>query len=377
MRGRWSPASDLDRGRTGSVIAGRPPAWTVGAVGLAIGAAIAVRLLAVSGMDPTAFLGEGNGKPVQLRYAERLLGDVEVRARAGHDGKFFFAQANDPWFLDPEQNAAVLDRPLYRGQRMLYPVLAGGFGLFPPNVVVWSLIVVNVIAFGVGTFLTAEVAMRLGSSSWLGLAFALNIGLIFELAIDGSGVVAFAFCLVGLLALMRERLWLAALAFMAAALARDVMLAFAGGLFALEWFDGRRALWKIVLLPLSGLLVWSVYLRIRLAGVSGAGGAPRVFDVPFVGVVGGIRSWLREPDDLPIDVLIFVIIVAFGIGAWRSRVPLAWGALPFVPLAALLADDVWAEPFDLSRAVAPIFTAAAFLVIANRHGRLAANQRHR
>ena len=45
---------------------------------------------------------------------------------------------------------------------------------------------------GVGTWVVAMLAMRMGGSPWWGLAFALNLGFISEMNIDGAGVVAAA-----------------------------------------------------------------------------------------------------------------------------------------------------------------------------------------
>ena len=93
-------------------------------------------------------------------------------------------------------NAVVLDRPLYRSQRMFYPLQAGGLGLFSAEGVVWGLLVVNVIAMGLGTWAVAVLAVEMGLSSWWGLAFLLNIGLVSELNIGGAGIVAAAAALV-------------------------------------------------------------------------------------------------------------------------------------------------------------------------------------
>lgn len=347
---------------------GRGSAWLVAAIGTVIGVAFVLRLLIPGGMEPTMFLGLGDERPIQLAYAERSLGSVDTRPGAGHDGKFFFAQANDPWYLEPSLHAAVLDRPLYRGQRMLYPVLAGGFGLFPPEVVVWALLVVNLVAIGVGTFAGARLAAAWALSPWLGLAVALNPGMIFELAIDGSGVVAFTCCVLGTYALARGDRSLAALAFTGAALGREVMLAFPAGVLVLMWLRERQAPWRIVAVPSVALVAWNLYLRVRLIDVPGAGGAPDVVDLPFVGAVRAFDAWLTEPEDLILNVAILAIVVAFTVLALRSRVTLAWGALPFVPLAAVLGVSVWAEPFDLTRALLPVFTAAPFLLALERRG---------
>jgi hypothetical protein len=338
------------------------PASSVGIIGLAIGAVIMLRVLIPTGMDPTIFIGFGDQAPIQTAYARRLLGDVETRPNLGHDGKYFFAQANDPWYLQPEQHAAVLDRPVYRGQRMLFPMIAGGFGLFPPSVVIWSMLVTNLLALGIGTMLAARLAMLWNAPSWLGLAVPVNIGLLYEIVIDGSGVVAYTCCLGALYALATDRSTTASVLFAAAALSREVMLAFAVGVFILYLYR-QRALWRIVVVPLVAMAIWFLYLRSRLAGVSGVGGGLRAFAPPFVGLWQAMQSWVGKPGDLAVSIVILVIVVTFTILASRTRLPIAWGALPFVILATMLSVHIWREPFDLSRALVPVFTAAPFVLM--------------
>jgi hypothetical protein len=232
------------------------PPWLVGVSALAITVALALRLLIPNGMDPTVFVAFGDQSPIQTPYGIRHLGSVTTRHGGGHDGQSFFIQANDPWYLEPELHAALLDRPLYRAQRMLFPMVAGGFGLFSPWTVVWAMLVTNVLALAIGAFLAAKLAAVWGGPTWLGLWVPLNVGLLFELDIGGCGILAYTCCLASLYALTRERIWLASVLFAAGALSRETMVAFAVGVFFLWWLEGRRALWPIVLTPLGAMAVW-------------------------------------------------------------------------------------------------------------------------
>ncbi len=343
------------------------PAWVVGAVGLGIGVGIVLRLLLPANMDPTIFLALGDAAPAQTSYAQRLLGDeVATRENLGHDGKFFFIQANDPWHLHPEANAAFLDRPVYRAQRMLYPVIAGGIGLFPPWLVVWSLLVTNVLCLGIGTLVAARLAAIWGASPWLGLAVPLNIGLLFELWIDGSGILAYVLGLVAVYALAVGKDWTAAALLSAAALSRETMVVFAIGILALGWVEHRRLRWRLVVMPLLAMGVWQGYLQVRLMGISEQGGAWPNFAPPLVGLIEAFRSWIQDPRYLVLNIAILVLVGLFAVRGVSSRSMIVWGALPFVALATLLSIAVWREPFNIARALAPVFTAAPFLLLVPR-----------
>jgi len=364
---RDSP-SGVSRQKKGPVVDQRPlvgrrgpPEWVVGVAGFAIGAAIVLRLLLPAGMDPTIFLAFGEDAPAQTAYGRALLGDVASRPGAGHDGKFFFIQANDPWYLDPERNADVLDLPLYRGERMLFPMIAGGFGWLPPGAIVWSLLATNLFVFAVGAALAARLASFWGATTWLGLSVPLNIGLLYELVIDGAGVLAYACCLAALFALFRERTGISSLLFTAAALSREVMLAFALGVFLLWWIERRKLPWLIVIAPVLALGVWTSYLVWRLAGISGTGTELTFLSPPFFGLVQAFGFWIRYPGQILDNVAMLALVLAFVPLAIRSRSPIAWGALPFVAMSVVLSIDVFLETPDLARVFAPVFTAAPFL----------------
>jgi hypothetical protein len=338
--------------------------WLVGAAGLFISVAIPLRSLLPASMDPSVFLALGRASPHQTAYATRLLGQVTVRPGLGHDGRFFFVQANDPWYLRPVETGMLLDRPLYRGQRMLYPMISGGFGFFPPRVIMWSMLATNVLAMTIGAIIATKLALSWGLPAWLGLLVPLNIGLLFEMEVGGAGVLAFVLCLAALLALQRDRTLSAFAFFAGAALTREVMILFAFGVFVVMWLSQRRQLWPIVVAPVVALGLWLAYLVPRLADVTGEGPSRAAFALPFLGLIDAIRSsWLRGPWIFSVNLALLVVVILFVPVTIRSRLPIAWGALPFAALAIVLSENVWRETFDLARAFAPIFTAAPFVVL--------------
>jgi len=326
-------------------------------VALAIAVLTVIRLLAPADWDPTVAASFGEKATLILDYAEEKLGrDVLTRPEQGHDGKFFFVQSNDPWILDPDENASILNPPAYRSQRMLYPVFAGGAGFFSADMIVWSLLTVNVVFIALGSLAVGLIAKKHGVTHWAGIAFALNIGLLAELFIDGAGVVAFSLACIGAWALEEERLVFASVAFAAAALTREVMLVFV--LFvALFWLIRRRKVPWILLLPaVSAVALWAIYVRMRIDVPEDLDPANALTSVPFSGVVEALTSGVAQPADIASIFVFVILLVVIPILAWRSNVYLTWGAVGFAVLGPFLTVLVWQESFDVSRALAPLVT---------------------
>jgi hypothetical protein len=314
------------------------------------------------GNDPAVFVGFGEESVAINRYAEDRLGrEVPKRPHMGHDGKYFFVQAHDPLLLDVEGNVGVIDRPVYRSQRMFYPLIAGAGGSLGSAAIVWGLLLVNVFAMGAGTFATARVAQQMGGSPWWGLAFALNIGIVSEVNIDGAGVVAAAFAFGAVAALLARRNgW--ALAFLVmSALSREVMVVVALGVALWLWRERQRR-WAAIsaVVPVLVVAGWALYVRGRLGGADTSVGF--AFEWPFVGLAKAIPAWAGSSLDLAAGIAVVVLLVAFVIRTMRSGALVGWAFVGFVPLTLVLSELVWTYYYDLTRAVAPLITAFVLMV---------------
>jgi hypothetical protein len=324
-----------------------------------------VRSLGSADWDPTLFAAFGEEATPTRVYAEERLGDVHLRELQGHDGKFFFVQANDPWHLAPDENASVLDRPLYRSQRMLYPVLAGGAGLFGPETIVWAMIVVNVLAIAAGTVATALVATEMGISRWWGLSFALNPGVLSELNIGGSGIVAAGLAMgaVALLLRGRDRWGVALLAL--AALSREAMLIAAVGsaFWFLRYGGSRRIARNALLVPVAAVVGWAVYLRLRIGWESGAGQVEEL-GLPFQGFIEAFELWGSDLLGVSWGLVMMALFVVYVLRTVRSRHLVGWAFVGFAALGVLFTRQVWFYYYDITRAVAPLITAYLLMLFA-------------
>ena len=339
----------------------RSRAGIVALVGLGLGAIFVARSLAAVDWDPSLFAAFGEEATPTREYAEERLGEVYLRTYEGHDGKFFFVQASDPWLLDPEENAFVLDRPAYRSQRMLYPVLAGGGGLFGPETILWAMIAVNVAALGFGTWAVARIAAEIGGSAWWGMSFALNPGMFSEIAIGGAGVLASALAFAAVLKLLRER-HREAIAFLAlAVLAREAMLLAVAGSGLWLWLRSERRLATVTVgVPALAAGLWAIYVRIRVGDAIDRVQIEEI-GLPFRGFIEAFSAWKSDPLSMAAGVAVMAVLLVFALRVIRSRHLVGLAFVGFVVLAMVFTEQVWRSDFDITRAVAPALTAFVLL----------------
>lgn len=342
----------------------RLTALTVATLGLVISVANVVTELSKVDWDPSYFAAFGEEALAERQYAEERLGEVFLRPTLGHDGRFFFIQANDPWLLDPEGNARLLDRPAYRSQRMLFPLLAGGGGMLGPTAILWAMLAVNVAATAIGTWVVARIAQEFGRSPLWGLAFALNPGVISEVGIGGAGVVALAAAFAGVLALQKDEHRLAVLFLSLAVLAREVMVVVAAGAGVWLWLRGeRRKAVQCLVVPSLAAAVWGTYVRMRVGDMA-SGSEIQEIGLPFRGFFEAFTSaWQEDPFSMLTGWTVLVLLVMFAIVAIRTRNLVGLGFVGFCALGVMLTEQVWGSHWDITRAISPLFTALVLLVI--------------
>lgn len=330
----------------------------VGAVGFALIAYIALGLVAGADWNPTIFIKFDEANAPLQEFAEERFDEVILAGGDGHDGKYFFIQASDPFYLHPDEHAFLLDRPTYRAQRMLYPTIAGGFGMFPPVVIAWVLVSLNVVAVGVGTYLTSRIAVQLGLSPVFGLAFLINPAVFVSAIINTAEVFGMVFLMGGILMAMDRRHAAAGTLFTLAVLARETMLLCVIGWVLYELLSRRKLHWEMFV-PFAAVAAWWVYLRWRIGYLADDVQDVRALGRPVDGFVGAFQDWVSQSgrvDDLAVGVVLVLICCFFLYLAVvrRSLIPLM--AAMFGLVGMLMVEEVWAHYFDSTRALTPLVT---------------------
>lgn len=326
---------------------------------------VVVVVLAVGNGGPAYFLQLGAKSP-GLEKAKQVLGeDVPMPLTDGHDGDRFWQLARDPLLRDDDSLGTYLDRPVYRSQRIGYPLLAAPWGLLGEGALLWGLVLTNVGVAGAGTYVLARWGMRRGLSPLAGYLFLAHPLVWLSALFDLGDAVALGGLLVAVLTFTGGSTRLAVLAAVIGALAKEsVVLGLgAAALVGRDVPVRRRA--ALVVPAVLAVGLWRLYLLNR----PGLGSDPEVQEftpVPFSGYWDSWhRGWLPEGMWLQAGLSILLLVAAMGcVVLWFQdrRSILLSAALPYALMAPFLSVQVVSLWHNIIRAVGP----ALLLAVVNR-----------
>lgn len=296
---------------------------------------------AVGGVEGLLQVGETSDvRPL----IEAELGDIPLAPGPGHDGQIYYAIALD---LSGDEVGPLLDHAGYRYRRILYPLLASGFGLLEGTPLLIGMIAVTIASAAVASGATAAVATRVGISEWAALSVLLNPGVWLSVRLLTSDTLALALMMVGLMTL-GARLALPAVSFALSTLAKDVFVVTPIGLAM-----GRdRKRWVLGGISLLVLLAWMTWLTITLGdGFTGRGNTA----LPFMGLVDATANWTNlEVEELTYLGFGLVTVLAGLIIGIGKKTWLRWPILGWTGLALISSNWVWDFGNNAARAFAPL-----------------------
>ena len=279
--------------------------------------------------------------------------DADLAPDRGHDGQQFYAIARAPMHLD--EAAEHLDRPRYRLQRPLLPVLAwalhpsgGGAGL------VWALIAVGVAGVLLSGLGAGALSTAVGGGAWPALVVPALPGAYASLRITTADTLALGLVLVALWAAETGRWRVGVLGAVAAVLAKESML-----LLLVAHALARRTQ-ASVRAAAAGFVTtagWWLALRVLVDGADG----PQIkeFTWPFGGMVVYVDEWLAGKNNLGAAMALGSFALAF-VALWRRgpRHPLFGPLAAMTAFASVLAASVVALDFNATRTLGPLLVLA-------------------
>lgn len=347
---------------------------------------VTCRLVAMDG-DPSRFVVAGR-QFVDPGVAPKSL---HVERGRGYDGQFFYRLALAPADLRQTAHGVRLDTPLRR-QRLGYPTLAWLVSAGTPGLLVWALLLVNILGFGVLGLLGGMAAQEAGRHAVWGLIVPGFPGFIMALARDLSEITAACFVLAGLLALRRQRPLAPGMLFSAAVLTREstmlVVIAVAAVDVVRRWRKFRHpravdsdhtgvglaaAAWA---LPTLAFLAW------QLALAAATGSAPLLDDTsnlsfPFAALLPAAVGWLTaglQPGIAlrlvllaMVTMMVLLVVASLRGTSARAQERLAWAS--YLVLAVSLSRDIWGDPADF-RTLGELHVTGALVLLGDPRRRL-------
>jgi hypothetical protein len=300
------------------------------------------------------FVGASKTSPAITRDAPHATSEF------GYDGQFFLYIARDPDGAVP-----YLDNASYRYGRIVYPLAARGLALGRQDAIPLALVLLNLLAVGLGTWAVAAWLRRERFPEWFAFLYAAYPGVFFGVWRDLSEPLAYSLTAVALLAFDGDRprrIALSAVLFAFAILTRE-----GAAVFMLVWaaalaVQGRRL--RAALFAVGSLLPYLAYRFVFLNLWLGNAGLPdklRPTPVPFGGIGhyfpwGGVELQRVYAVLLPGTFCVALAAVALLRGA---RAPAVWAllanALLFVVFLSAAAYEGYASAGRISTSVVLAF----------------------
>ncbi|WP_436795778.1 hypothetical protein [Actinospongicola halichondriae] len=293
----------------------------------------------------------GDDGPSAAVFAEDFP-DLELPDGLGHDGQQFYVIARSPMHLD--EISDDLDRPQYRLQRPVYPVLSwmlhpsgGGEGL------VIAMAVVGIVAIFLAGLGAGALSTRLGGGTWPALLVPLLPGTYAAMRLSLADTLALAFVLIALAAIERNRADIGVVAAVLGVFTKESLLVVLVGhaLF-------RRTRASIVTAVTASLstAAWWVALRVLVDADS-----EQVieFTWPFGGVIPKVDEWVGGTDWIAgVTVVGAFLLAASALWVRGRRHPL-FGALAAVTaFSVFLGPSVLGLDFNGPRTIGPMLVLA-------------------
>ena len=308
--------------------------------------------VSASGGNPLSLVNPGAQGPSAAVVAQDFP-SVKLPDGLGHDGQQFYAIAREPMHLDKVSRS--LDRPRYRLQRPLYPVLAwvvhptgGGVGL------VLALLLVNVAAMLGGAVATGVISDRLAGLPRLAALFPLMPGSWFAMRLSTADLLALALTMASLAFAVTHHERRVGLAGLLAVFAKESSLVTLVGMSARA--TGLRRLLTAGIVAAVG--AWWLALHALVA----ADRAQVVeFAPPFQALVNVFRRRWIHGEELPASI---TVLAGLGLGVLllvtrRPRQSVLWWPVALnLGFLLILGPDVIGLEANGSRAAAPLLLLA-------------------
>lgn len=286
----------------------------------------------------------------------------------GYDGTAFYRLALDPFTRAATAYGITLDVPVYRQQRILYPLLAWLLAFGRAQNVPWTLVIVNLLAAaGLGAA-GAALADAAGRHPLWGLLFPLYPGFIYSVSRDLAEALACAFAVAAIAAIARKRYVLAGIFLGCAVLTRETLLGLAiAWLIAWAWSRVRGG-FVVFAIPAAAYATWQLILRAMWGKTSLQAGLPRLA-IPLAGywhalVASSSLKHLHRLHFYELAYLAIFVVLAI-VSLKTTQAILAWriAFVGYLVLGATLSWSVWSDNAGYMRILSDCYIVSATIIV--------------
>jgi len=321
--------------------------------------------------NPISVIDTLHLSPEVAKAARSLDNNIQSSSKP-YDGQYSYVIALDP-LLNKKTWVPLLDQPIYRYRRIFYPLLSRILSLNQIKSLPYALLLVNLASFIAGLFIVRKLAQKNKWSSWVGLAFAANTGLIYCVFGSMGEPLGLALGLGGIYSFLEKRLVLSYSLFSLAILTREtyvlIPIAVLSWAVMYENMKIRSALGALVMIVMPSMC-WNVFILLRFQNYvippyvdqwPASLGRGR-FSLPFVAfwqeTFFGImhlttRMELKRTVSISV-VATFACLFSF---FYYKKKPSLWGllALSQALFVSMIRGDIWNYHASSSRQVIPLF----------------------
>lgn len=231
-------------------------------------------------------ISQAGGDPLALARIGTKYGQGLANGTEGYDGQFIYFIARD---LYPNTVKPYLDVPAYRYQRILLPLMARTISLGNIDFIPWAILMINVIAHGIGTWILALIFKQWRINHWYALVYGGWVGIGLATRLDLPEALAYALVIMSLWAYLKQKHGITWLCLGLALFAKEVTIVFLLAFLCFEFYEKKWhhlvGLVGVVVLPYAIFQVW-LWRQFGQFGIGSGGAMATPFEIiPYMGLL--------------------------------------------------------------------------------------------
>jgi len=270
--------------------------------------AFVVLRLFVAQLNPSYFIVAGS----DFVDSAKITHPIKINEGQGYDGQFFYQYSLNPIQFKKEANGITVDLPVYRIQRIGYPVIVWILSLGgKPFLVNWMMIIVNIFAFIGILFYTNKLINHFNSKPQNLILPLFLCGIFMSLSRNLAEVLELFFFISMVYYLFKEKYWIViSLATLAVFTRETSIIAIAPILFlkSIELYKKEKTikLFALSIIPFVLFALWKYAIQINMTENEMGTGYSKI-GLPFMGIWDGFMYNLDFSDNKHILQFLFWI----------------------------------------------------------------------